>query len=643
MGVSTGQLHPSAPRWMRLRRLAWARPARSLSHTARRSTSPLSALRSMRAARTPAATVEALASSSVIWMSPWVRSTKARARKVSPALTSHWPPSTTSSVTSTPARPTPARRSAQASGRPTSRPWVFQRAGVPSRRLQLAACHSMRASPGIGPVRRSAPGDTWSFRVGGAPAQSTARGCASCTVQVPLWCVDTERTCTVSIRAFQVSTPARPPWAADVMSNTCPPWPSLAWVLRCRAGIEPASVMRLSVRVQSSAACAPGAPSSRRGTASSACTWSCRPRSCQPPRQLAASVAEPRTVVRARSAGMPGQRATHALALAASVSARDSAPSPRVSPKLPASVAVAPGMFRLSRASPARPTVSKPRLPWSRASSVCASRLGKARARPSQRPWARSRFRRRPRATAGPACACTPVSSVSNTQACPSRRADSVPFSVAAARRESAPAGLMARNVARPFQPATGAPAPGDAVLTWPWAWICPPAAAASSDSMVHWVPAWRARAFRRDTGSWPRSHGPGSALASSSRACQPAPSGPTVAWPCSRVRGAWGHRAARSRPCQCAWALARGCGCHGFTVAVAVTCMACWLAVASWGTIRAATSSAASAPPRVPRSSAVAVRVTVWGLPGGVVISSPFSRTSSAIASVACTWPEKP
>ena len=60
------------------------------------------------------------------------------------------------------------------------------------------------------------------------------------------------------------------------------------------------------------------------------------------------------------------------------------------------------------------------------------------------------------------------------------------------------------------------------------------------------------------------------------------------------------------------------------------------------WGSRRADTSREASMPAKAPCASALATSVTVCGLPGGVVSTSPCSRKARSRGAVAWSSPEK-
>src|SRR3989338_871586 len=75
-------------------------------------------------------------------------------------------------------------------------------------------------------------------------------------------------------------------------------------------------------------------------------------------------------------------------------------------------------------------------------------------------------------------------------------------------------------------------------------------------------------------------SHGPASSLRSCACRDQPVPAvaplpvGPACTVPCSRVVGAWGHRAARLTARSVAWANCKGCEDQGASVACRSACM---------------------------------------------------------------------
>jgi hypothetical protein len=393
-------------------------------------------------------------------------------------------------------RARPASRSIQPRGSPWTRPCERHSAGAASRRLQLAGCHSMRASPGWGPVSRRSPADTCSARDRGVSFQSTATRWPSRRVQVPGCRLSWAVSCSVSTCARQAPSPKCPAWAAAASSRRRVPACARPRVFRRRDASVPVRSNCPSETCQTCVGAAPGAPRSRRGTASWACTWSWRPCSFQPPFQVAFRAADPRTVPCAHCVGMPGQLASQRAARLASVTCAASAPAPWDSLIWPARVTVPPGRLRFSRASPLRRSTWKFRLPWSWVSSVCTSRAGRAREPASQRPWARKAFRRWRIAEVpgGAPGSGAPVRSASKVQACRSMRAVSWPFSEAAASRESAAAGFTRCSVARASQASAGASVPFggfSAVGTdCAWARMRPPAATASSDSMIHWPPA---------------------------------------------------------------------------------------------------------------------------------------------------------
>ena len=220
------------------------------------------------------------------------------------------------------------------------------------------------------------------------------------------------------------------------------------------------------------------------------------------------------------------------------------------------------------------------------------------------------------------------------------------PSSVVVAKRESSAAGLMPKAAAVPCH-AAGV-ACGPALANCPCAVRRPPAPVACSDWMAHCGFTNATWALRLCKGRRFWSRAPLRALVNCTWPCQPASAGRTLAWPLSRVWGAWGHRVARSSACQRALALAMGCNCQGLSCAVMLACSACSggdrLAVARAVTVSgvssATSASVASGAAKSPDRVAWASTVRGKSLDGTVVSTVPFSCTARAMGARACTRP---
>jgi hypothetical protein len=354
---------------------------------------------------------------------------------------------------------------------------------------------------------------------------------------------------------------------------------------------------------------------------------------CQPPCQLASSLAEPFALAPANTPDSPGRPCTQRCTVSASSMLALMSPPPDVCAMRPSTCALPPGSTRLSLPLAACSATRTCSLPSTLARWASMRSVRRSSTWSFHWPWATARSSAKPGRALLPAppSARSAASKVMVLSTC---SALSVPLTGAPDSSVYSAPGRTPRTVAWACQ--------GEgAGLHLPAASMRPPPARTVASGKLQWVPSKPTWACTCSTGSFCSSHGPGRALRMSADAFHAAgpvsASGCSSTLPVSCVCGAPGHRLDASTLRRSALASITGCGSQGAICACTLASMGA-SAFSSAGFSSAATCSRAPAPASVPLTVAAASTSMWWSSASGA-FTRPSSAASIAMGAGPCSF----